>query len=300
MQKDRFAAKHVLATELDDSGRELLKLPVTPSFSFDDANSVLDIEIQADHLLTYIDKITSLADRACNTAMRQTETAQLLERSRSAELGSLRNQLEQQRGQYQDQQLALLRLEHESRAQIVTLENRLREIEKHQNDTGVHAELRRLQTENAALAEQLSAAEANAIEHDYKPASINQEIADLRRQLAQRDETIQSKNLAIQETEREYRSKINELETRLTAVESELQTQEAKLQEKDAIIKSAAVKESEVGHLIKRLSAECETLSCELQEKNRKLTEIEATKLKPISDAKIWRRMIGRLQEEPQ
>ena len=300
MQKDRFAAKPVLATEVDDSGRELLKLPVTPSFSFDDANSVLDIEIQADHLLTYIDKITSLADRACNTAMRQTETAQLLERSRSVELGSLRNQLEQQRGQYQDQQLALLRLEHESRAQIVTLENRLREIEKHQHNTGVHAELRRLQTENAALAEQLSAAEANAIEHDYKPASINQEMADLRQQLAQRDETIQSKNLAIQETEREYRSKINELETRLTAVESELQAQEATLKEKDAIIKSAAVKESEVGNLIKRLSAECEALSSELQEKNRKLTEIEATKLKPISDAKIWRRMIGRLQEEPQ
>jgi chromosome segregation ATPase len=93
---------------------------------------------------------------------------------------------------------------------------------------------------------------------------------------------------------------MNELETRLTAVESELQAQEAKLKEKDAIIKSAAAKESEVGNLIKRLSAECEALSSELQEKNRKLSEIEATKLKPISDAKIWRRMIGRLQEEPQ
>jgi chromosome segregation ATPase len=207
MQKDRFAAKHVLANELDDSGRELLKLPVTPSFSFDDANCVLDIEIQADQLLTYIDKITSLADRACNTAMRQTETAQLLERSRSAELGNLRNQLEQQRGQYQEQQLALLRVEHESRAQIATLENRLHEIERNQDNIGVQAELRRLQVENAALAEQLAAAEASA--SDRKPAAINQEMTELRRQQAQGEETIESKNRAIKEIEREYLSKTN-------------------------------------------------------------------------------------------
>lgn len=298
MQKDRFAAKHVLANELDDSGRELLKLPVTPSFSFDDANCVLDIEIQADQLLTYIDKITSLADRACNTAMRQTETAQLLERSRSAELGNLRNQLEQQRGQYQEQQLALLRVEHESRAQIATLENRLHEIERNQDNIGVQAELRRLQVENAALAEQLAAAAASA--SDRKPAAINQEMTELRRQQAQGEETIESKNRAIKEIEREYLSKTNELETRLSTLESELQTQEAKLKEKEAVLKLSAVKEAEVGNLIKRLSDECATLSRQLQEKNQKLAEIEPSKSNSISDAKIWRRMIARLQEEAQ
>jgi chromosome segregation ATPase len=298
MQKDRFAAKHVPANELDDSGRELLKLPVTPSFSFDDANCVLDIEIQADQLLTYIDKITSLADRACNTAMRQTETAQLLERSRSAELGNLRNQLEQQRGQYQEQQLALLRVEHESRAQIATLENRLHEIERNQDNIGVQAELRRLQVENAALAEQLAAAEASA--SDRKPAAINQEMTELRRQQAQGEETIESKNRAIKEIEREYLSKTNELETRLSTLESELQTQEAKLKEKEAVLKLSAVKEAEVGNLIKRLSDECATLSRQLQEKNQKLAEIEPSKSNSISDAKIWRRMIARLQEEAQ
>ena len=298
MQKDRFAAKHVLANELADSGRELLKLPVTPSFSFDDANCVLDIEIQADQLLTYIDKITSLADRACNTAMRQTETTQLLERSRSAELGNLRNQLEQQRGQYQEQQLALLRVEHESRAQIATLENRLHEIERNQDNIGVQAELRRLQVENAALAKQLAAAEASA--SDRKPAAINQEMTELRRQQAQGEETIESKNRAIKEMEREYLSKTNELETRLSTLESELQTQEAKLKEKEAVLKLSAVKEAEVGNLIKRLSDECATLSRQLQEKNQKLAEIEPSKSNSISDAKIWRRMIARLQEEAQ
>jgi chromosome segregation ATPase len=300
MQKERFAVNHALANKPVDSGRELLNFPETPCFSFDDANCVLDIEIQADQLLLYIDKVTSLADRACNTAIRQTETAQLLERSRSAELGNLRNQLDQQRGQYQEQQLALLRVEHESRAQIAILENRLHEIERHQDNVGVQAELRRLQAENAALAEQLAAAEADANVSDHKPAAINQEMTELRRQLTQREETIKNTNRAIQETEREYLSKINELETRLSTVESELQTQEAKLKEKEVVLKLSAVKEAEVGNLIKRLSDECATLSGQLQEKNQKLAEIEGTKSKPISDAKIWRRMIARLQEETQ
>lgn len=60
--------------------RELAELPATPSFAFADTNFIVDIEVHADQLLAYIDKLTSLADRACNTALRQTETAQLLEK----------------------------------------------------------------------------------------------------------------------------------------------------------------------------------------------------------------------------
>ena len=304
MQKEQSAANHTLPNKVEiDSGRELLQLPATPSFSFDNANCVLDIEIQADQLLAYIDKLTSLADRACNTAIRQTETAQLLEKNRFAELGTLRIQLEQQKEQYHEQQLALLRVEHQSRAQISTLENRLHEIEKHQQNIGIDSELKKLQVENGVLATRLAAAEAIANQAhvgDHDSAPSNQEMADLKRQIAERDETIEIKNHAIKEIEREYRVKINELETRLSTVESELKIQEVKLKEKDSVIEMAGAKEAEVGNLIKRLSAECAALSGELQEKNQRLVEIQANKLKPISDVKVWRRMIGRLQEEPQ
>jgi chromosome segregation ATPase len=299
-QKDQLDVNRALAKKSENSGLELLELPVAPPFSFDDANCVLDIEVRADQLLLYIDKITSLADRACNTAIRQTETAQLLERSRSVELGSLRDQLDKQRGQYQEQQLTLVRLEHESRAQIATLENRLQEIERHRDSVGVQAELRKLQAENTALADQLAAARADSNAASRKPAATDQELTELRQQLAQREETIENKNRAIKETERGYISKIKELEGRLSAVESDLQTQEAQLKEKEAILKLSVVKELEVGNLIKRLSAECATLSSQLQERNQKLGEIEASKSNPIGDAKIWRRMITRLQDETQ
>jgi chromosome segregation ATPase len=292
-QKDRLEVNRALATRSGNNGLELPKMPVTPSFSFDDAKSVLDIEVRADQLLLYIDKITSLADRACNTAIRQTETAQLLERSRSVEIVSLRDQLDQQRGQYQEQQLTLVRLEHESRTQIATLENRLHEIERHRDSIGVQAELKRLQAENTALAAQLAAGQDS-----LKPAVTDQELTELKRQLAEREGIIENKNRAIKETERGYLSKIKELEERLSAAESELQTREVQLKEKEAILKQTVTKEMEVGNLIKRLSAECATLSSQLQERNQRLAEIEAPKSNPIGDAKIWRRMITRLQEE--
>src|SRR5512140_267291 len=45
-----------------------------PNLSFDDANGLVEIEAQANQLLDYISKLSSLADRACVTAIRQTET----------------------------------------------------------------------------------------------------------------------------------------------------------------------------------------------------------------------------------
>ena len=90
-----------------------------------------------------------------------------------------------------------------------------------------------------------------------------------------------------------------ELEKRLAAAESQLELQETKLREKEAQIMATGVKEAEVGNLIKRLSAECAALNSELQEKNQRLIQIETKKEKTINDATIWRRMIGRLQEEP-
>ncbi|MGZ8489535.1 MAG: hypothetical protein ACXWW4_13475, partial [Candidatus Binatia bacterium] len=47
-----------------------------PNLSFDEASGLAEIETQANQLLDYIGKLSNLADRACVTAIRQTETAQ--------------------------------------------------------------------------------------------------------------------------------------------------------------------------------------------------------------------------------
>ena len=304
MHNDQFARTGIPPTTIRHDVKEIVDLPVTPSFSFADANCIVDIEIQADQLLAYIDKLTSLADRACNTAIRQTETAQFLEKNRYTEIAKLRSQLEQQKEQYQEQQLALLRVEHESKSRIASLESQLHQIAIHQQYADKNIELEALRAQKTTASRPLAEAEAIA-EHAQKsehsdPNPLNQEIAKLRLQLEKREETLEIKNRAMKEIEVEYRGKLLELEKRLAAAESQLELREATLQEKEAQIIAAARKEAEVGNLIKRLSAECAALNSELQEKNRRLPQTDAKKVQTINDATIWRRMIGRLQEEPQ
>ncbi len=247
--------------------------------------------------------MTSLADRACNTAIRQTETAQFLEKNRFTEIARLQRQLEQQKEHYQEQQLALLRVEHESKSRIASLESQLHQIAIHQRYADKDNELEILRARETTVGRQLPEERAIA-KHVRKPDHSDpnphdQDVAELRLQLAKRDETIEIKNRAIKEIEVEYRAKFLELEKRLAAAESQLELQETKLREKEAQIMATGVKEAEVGNLIKRLSAECAALNSELQEKNQRLIQIETKKEKTINDATIWRRMIGRLQEEP-
>jgi chromosome segregation ATPase len=283
--------------------RELVDLPAMPSFSFADANFIVDIEVHADQLLAYIDKLTSLADRACTTAMRQTETAQFLEKNRHIELTNLRHQLDDKTAQCHEQQLAFVRLEEESKAQIAVLESQLHLSEVRQQQAEKDKELRILRIEKAGLATRLAEVEGNSIRArdpgDQQRSNVTEEIADFKLQLANRDTIIQTKSGAIKKLELDFRAKIAELEQRLSDAQAQLQAKDAELKEKDGVIQATAVKEAEMGNLIKRLSSECSSLNNELQEKNRRLAQIEP-KMQPVADGKIWRRVMGRLQEEPQ
>jgi chromosome segregation ATPase len=98
--------------------------------------------------------------------------------------------------------------------------------------------------------------------------------------------------------ELDFRTKIVELEQQLRDCQNELQTYEAKVKEKDNLLQATAAKETEIGNLIKRLSSECESLNGELQQKSQVLARFESKKGQSASDGKIWRRVIGRLQED--
>ena len=90
------------------------------------------------------------------------------------------------------------------------------------------------------------------------------------------------------------------MEQSLRDTQAELRNHETKLKEKDALVQATAAKETEMGNLINRLSTECSNLSNELHEKKRKPAPTETKQGQPIADARIWRRVIGRLQEDPQ
>jgi chromosome segregation ATPase len=276
-----------------------MALPATPSFSLAEADTIVDIEVQANQLLDYINKLTSLADRACSTAILQTETVQLIEENRNAEITNLRNQLEQQSTQFREQQLAMIRLEEGSKAQIATLEIQLRQTEIQRNE---EKELRILRRKNAGLISRLDEAEEIAKQTEGRIheqlAPLNQEVAELRLQLANRDKTIQTKNNMIKTIELDFRAKIVELEQRLRDSETKLHELQTTIKEKDALIQATAGKEAEIGKLIKRLSTECDRLNTELQEKSRLPAQLEPKKAPSVTDSKIWRQVIGRFQEE--
>lgn len=300
MQNHRQPPESAQTAAPAETPKEAVSLPALPSFDLADNENNVDIEIQADQLLNYINKLTALADRACSTAIHQSESAQRMDANRQSEITFLRQQLAHANTQFREQQQAMARLEQSSREQIAALETELRQKEVYSIQR--EKEFIRLRSDHDSLAtRQFHTADSAQIDdlrvqHQIEP--LKHEIDELKLQLANRDEAIQTKNQEFKAMELNYRGKIVELEQRLRDSQAELQMQEAKLKEKEALIQASATKETEIGNLIKRLSSECETLNGELQQKSQVLARIKSKKDQPANDGKIWRRVIGRLQEE--
>jgi DNA repair exonuclease SbcCD ATPase subunit len=302
MQNDRAAPILMPRKDLHDKRSGLIALPATPSFSLGEANSIVEIEVQADELLGYINKLTSLADRACSTAIRQSQTAHLIEESRHGEINDLRKKLDQQNEKIHEQQIAIIRLQEESKAQIAALEVQLRQsnIQRHEEP-----EIAALRRENARLAKRLNDAEDLAAtkrrldSRDTAAAgSETQKVVEIRTPLARQDQTTSAKNNSTKPIELELRAKILELEQHLSESRAQCEQHEQQLKHKDAIIQATAIKEAEMGNLIKRLSAECAALSEELQKTNPAKERNIAKAMESANEGTIWRRVIARLQED--
>jgi hypothetical protein len=298
MQDDRPGRGTALPQKTQPQPIATTAVSALPSFGLAGANEIVDIEIQADHLLNYINKLTALADRACSTAIRQSESAQRTEENRQTEINFLRHQLEQTNAQFREQQLAMARLEQNSREQIAALETQLRQKEVYRIQR--EKEFIRLRSEHDVLVNRRVSdpTPVDALPQPQSLETINREVAELKLQLANRDEAIQTKNHEMKVMELDFRTKIVELEQQLRDCQNELQIYEAKVKEKDALLQATAAKETEIGNLIKRLSTECESLNGELQQKSQVLARFESKKGQSASDGKIWRRVIGRLQED--
>lgn len=297
MQQDRKPQSENQPDSEPEKTPHVVALPALPSFSFGDAKNILEIEVQADQLLSYINKLTSLADRACSSAIQQSETTQRVEENRHSEVVYLRRHLDQANAQFRDQQRAVARVEQSSRTQVSALENQLHRREIARLEREIEA-LRSRSERDTVPQSSIKTEEPTHAAAQQEIAPLTQELAQLKQQLAARDETIEAKNRMIKSIELDFHTKTVELEQRLRDTEQELQNQEAKLKEKDALLQATAAKEAEMGNLIKRLSSECEKLNGELHEKSQALAGGDPKKVPPASETKTWRRVIGRLQED--
>lgn len=301
MQYDRPPQSLPETKTVETQSSQVIALPALPSFALTEASdNVIDIEVQAEHLLNYINKLTSLADRACSTAIRQSESAQRMEENRQTEIHFLRRQLEQANGQFREQHLSMTRLEQHSRERIEMLESQLRQkeifrIQREKEFIHLRSEYDALLNRQPQTTQSVQDHEAR-LKQELEP--LHRELDELKLQIANRDETLQSKNREVKAMELEFRAKIVNLEQRLRDSQNELQILEAKLKEKDTLLQTTAEKETEIGNLIKRLSSECETLNGELREKSQVLAQMESKKGQTSADGKIWRKVIGRLQDE--
>jgi chromosome segregation ATPase len=264
-----------------------------------DANSILDIELQANQLFHYIDKLSSFADRACQNAINQTERVQRSEESHQTELIDLRRQLEQIKAELQERNIAYAVLAETTKTQRTELEKRLNEKQLQLSQR--EEELNALTTEITSFIkhrqEPIGSGQSKQVGLNVEP--LTQEIAALKLQLAKRDEMIQTKNNALRKIESDFRVKIQELEQTVREHAIGLEQHEATIRHKESLIQATAAKELEIGKLIKRLSTECEKLNIELQEKTRRLAQLEGEKIQPAKEVKAWRQVVGRIQEEP-
>jgi chromosome segregation ATPase len=302
MQNDRTAPTPIPRRENNEKKGGLMALPATPSFSLAEANSIVEIEVQADQLLGYIDKLTTLADRACTTAIRQSQTAHLIDVSRHGEINDLRKKLDQQNEKLHAQEIAIVRLQHESKAQIAAVEAQLRQNRlpaRHEPEQHLPRHEKTQAARQLNDSQEISTAKLEPVDTRFNTAN-DPTIAELKLQIANRDETILAKTHALKATEEEYRARIAHVEERLREATGLLEKREEELKEKDRILEATASKEAEMGNLIKQLSAECTALSEELQ-KNDPASPRSETKPNPtVNESTLWRRVLGRLQEDQQ
>ncbi|MGZ9130589.1 MAG: hypothetical protein ACXW4Z_22655, partial [Candidatus Binatia bacterium] len=204
------------------------------------------------------------------------------------------NQLEQSTSALQERNLAFTMLDNSSREQMASMEQRLRAAERQHEER---------ETEIASLNRQINELVNRPNTPGYTTEQLEQEVAEktaaLKNQLSQRDELVKSKTSMFKKAEADFRANIMELEQRLKDAEGTVQRQETQLKDKEIVLQATAAKEVEIGKLIKRLSLECENLSNELQEKTRLMGQLDGKKPQTQPDKNVWRRMIGRLQDEP-
>lgn len=157
-------------------------------------------------------------------------------------------------------------------------------------------------SENDPLVNRFNVAEA-AVEQERSPArrwtELEAELSRLRLEIAEREESLAEKEVALNQLAGNFRTKIQTLQFRLQNTEAKLASRETELKEKTGVIEAAAARERAIGKLVVRLSSECEKLTAELYQKSLIIAQLEEKARHPIASVKVWKKVLGLLPEEP-
>jgi chromosome segregation ATPase len=271
-----------------------------------------DIETHANRLWKLVNALRSITDRACDVdsrvsgrahdfallaiaALREAECADVIEESMETELTSLCGELKQKDETLQARETALVRLEETAKAKLAELESRIQNQENQLNDREM--ERQKLSSERDHLMNRLNQAElaakqAESEAHQFKQR-LEAKFSALRLQMAKPEESLVAREFDLARGEGDLKTDIENLQLRLQDAEAKLASQEEEVKQKESVIQAAAVRETEIGKLIERLSSECEKLSVDLFEKGLIISRLEGkTRHSSISGGKAWKKVL--------
>ena len=254
----------------------------------------------ANRLLKLFNELRSFADQACDAVIREAQCADHIEETMAAEIKALQDQIKEKEEFLQARDIALAKFEETSNAKLAELTSRIQDQESQLKNREI--QLQHLASERDFLVgrvreTELAAEQAEARAHQHIER-IEAEFTDLRLQLEEREESLAARESALSRHEGDLRTSIQNLQLRLQETEAKLASRERELKQKESLIDAAAVRETEIGRFIERLSSECEKLSAELCEKRLLIGRLQDKTRHSTNGGKMWKKVLGLAQEE--
>jgi hypothetical protein len=236
-----------------------------------------EVDSKINLLFKLIRDLKSLANRACEAAVREAARATKIEETAGAELTALRLQLKEKTEALEA--CDRIRQERDAIAQekIDRLEAALRD--KEDEIEGCHSRARTLFAEIDGLQRRLNevAGGMRQAEARFREFAEQQQgrITLLSEELEIKESLLQAKDDAMRQLVEESRLAIAALEERLQAVDAILQVKNAELQEQQAALQVNAANEKILAQLMQDLTVQSQALMAELCEKSDLVTELE-------------------------
>lgn len=277
----------------------------TPVNRADSASSAVDelteIQSHTHRLLDLLSDLKTVTDRACIAALRESESADRMEESMADAIDTLRDQLEERDADLQAKDEAIKRLDTiwKTKYQRVEACARAREAQLAERESELQAAKAEAEQLGVRLLQAEAALERVESGRGESAQRFEAELAAVRLQLLSKEACLQEKEQALRKSEAELRVAMQNHRLRLQQAEGRFAYCETELKHKQSLIDAAALRENEIGKLIKRLSSECEKLTRELQEKTALLASLEDKNHTPAGGGKVWKKVIGLMQDQP-
>jgi chromosome segregation ATPase len=237
-----------------------------------------DLASQANVLFRLIRDFKSLADRACDAAIREAEHSSKIEEMAGAEMTSLRLQLRDKIEALDARDRAMRDSEALANEKIAALETALREKEEQLENCQARSRALLGEMDSLNLRLNEAAGAMKQAEARFREFAEHQQvkIGFLCQEIKNKDTLLQSKDVALKQLDEESRLTVSALETRLQAIYAILETKDAELREKESALETTVAHEKTVAQLMQQLAVESQALMTELGEKNELVAELES------------------------